>query len=160
MLAHERDTFMTTKQIRVSNPLLPTALRRVDAHDDGSITLHLDTEDHDKQLLRSVGDALRNQREVADLFRTYADLMDRLDLAERTDDHDEQRVLTDEAEDVLSEIETVMEWGTPGEGLAAHVNTHDTETLASALVYAVAEHLNDTQTGVVRDLAVATGRTA
>lgn len=123
--------------------VLPTALRQVRATNTG-VTLHADTEDHDRGLLRSIAEAVRTDDEVVDHLKRYAEIQNALDEIETgsaPNNPAERACLTDEAEDLLVEIDRAMEWQTVGEGIAVPVNHADTETLAGALVGVVAERI-------------------
>lgn len=134
------------------SPLLPTTLREVRSDDHG-ITLHVDTEEHDKGLLRSIAEAVRTDEEVVEHLKEYAEIYNRLDEIERQGPRPHERaVLEDEMADALLEIDRACEWQTVGEGQTVRVNKSDTETLAAALVRVVAEQIQAEEPGVVRDL--------
>lgn len=123
----------TNLDLYLGSPVLPSQVRRVRTDHRGALSLSIESEDHDRGLLRSLASAVRDDGDVVAHLHKFADLMDALDAAEREGDSKLRRSLEDEANDVVADIEASMEWQNVGEPHVAALSTKDTERLVDAL---------------------------
>lgn len=118
---------------RAFGGLIPSDLKRMTRQSSGSVTLTVESTDHDLSLLRAVADAVRVDDEIPGLLVQYAEVLERLDEAERNGQWPLKRSLEDEATDLASVIDGRLEWANLGDEVVAHLGRETASELETAL---------------------------
>ncbi len=120
--------------VRLGSPVLPASITRITTDHRGALAVHVDSTQHDLELLAAVGAAIRDEgREVADLLVKFAEFREQADRAELDGNAALKHSLLDESVDALADIECAMTDVEVGAPVVGSLRPAETSTLVEAL---------------------------